>query len=589
MDNQEDVKDPRKKKEKTTPEADLPEGTRTDPFTTVHPDSIGDLKKNFDEKMDDVTEQVEKVATGVGTLAGGVGTLATNVGKLVERFPPPGQPTTVTLDRSKKPRTSDQALWVVIRNSTNAISFNKYNEFMDFVMCGRPLPDDPTSPPTASDQTRLEELLDRKSLPFPDVETYRLMKIATEVFLMVNCGVFIRPQDITKIQDLNPKLRFDPLEESLRYSEKVTEADFVGQFNDYVTQKLINGDNRPKSRTFPYLALIREKLQDVKLSAVFDVGEEERQFGRDCFFILRSKLVNPCLLELIWSYWHEEGMLVQTTNAISRRFQNVRGPGVDRDPLINVEIDPLRPLNNLLWGYVQDEQHRLTVHRRAYEYDHHYGLSIYGKAVPEMRPADSRSKFLEAFHNLLHLASVFYKEDDDTTRVADGFPLLNALRDVHLLLSEGAHNQFGDLPSTARQEMLMQEWLLARPEMREFLPTRIMVAYPEPWMDRVDAMKKLQGWTDTSVMHFRYLAVFGEQVLLSIRFGAWSDERVIHPEEAANWARYWRPEIQGYIHAYRAATGVDLTADATTLRPDDDWYVPPSVHLRRRLEQQTGR
>ena len=116
----------------------------------------------------------------------------------------------------------------------------------------------------------------------------------------------------------------------------------------------------------------------------------------------------------------------------------------------------------------------------------------------------------------------FYKRDDDTTVIADGFPVLNALKEVHLILAQGAHNQFGDLPSTARIEMLMQQWILARPEFREFLPTRIMVAYPEPWMDRVDAMKKLQGWTDTSVLHFRNLAIFGEQVLLSIRYGAWS-------------------------------------------------------------------
>ena len=39
-------------------------------------------------------------------------------------------------------------------------------------------------------------------------------------------------------------------------------------------------------------------------------------------------------------------------------------------------------------------------------------------------------------------------------------------------------------------------------------------------MDRVDAMKKLQGWTDTSVLHFRNLGVFGEQILLSIRYGS---------------------------------------------------------------------
>ena len=76
-------------------------------------------------------------------------------------------------------------------------------------------------------------------------------------------------------------------------------------------------------------------------------------------------------------------------------------------------------------------------------------------------------------------------------------------------------------------------------------------------------MKTLQGWTDTSVLHFRDLGVFGEQILLGDPLRRWSS--VIDREQAANWARYWRPEIQGYIHAYRAVTGVDLTdrVDAT--------------------------
>ena len=39
-------------------------------------------------------------------------------------------------------------------------------------------------------------------------------------------------------------------------------------------------------------------------------------------------------------------------------------------------------------------------------------------------------------------------------------------------------------------------------------------------MGRVEAMNKLQGWTDVAVLHFRDLAVFGEQLLLGIRFGA---------------------------------------------------------------------
>ena len=131
----------------------------------------------------------------------------------------------------------------------------------------------------------------------------------------------------------------------------------------------------------------------------------------------------------------------------------------------------------------------------------------------------------------------------------------------------------------------MQQWLLARPEFREFLPTRIMVAYPEPWMDRVDAMKKLQGWTDISVLHFRDLAMFGEQILLSIRYGAWST--VHEPMQAANWARFWRPEMQGYIHAYRAVTGVDLAAELVDTAGADATL--PSVQLRNRLGAQQQR
>lgn len=272
-------------------------------------------------------------------------------------------------------------------------------------------------------------------------------------------------------------------------------------------------------------------------------------------------------------------MLVQTMNAITRRFQNVRAH--ERDPLANLEIDPLRPLNNVLWGFVQDEQHRLSIVRRNYEYDHHYGLRLEGKAVQRMQAADSRSRFLEAFHNLLRLCAVFFRQDDDTTVKADAFPVLNALKEVHLILSQGAHNQFGDLPSTARIEMLMQQWLLARPEFREFLPTRIMTAYPEPWMDRVDAMKKLQGWTDTSVLDFRNLAIFGEQLLLTIRWGHWSD--VQEPLQAFNWVRLLRPQIQGYSHAYRAVTGVDLAVETTDTKVD---ATLPSVLLQRRLAAQ---
>jgi hypothetical protein len=296
--------------------------------------------------------------------------------------------------------------------------------------------------------------------------------------------------------------------------------------------------------------------------------------------MIAARINEPCLIELIWSYWMEEGMLVQTMNAVSQRFQNVRAGG-DRDPLMNLEIDPLRPLNNLLWGYIQDEYNRLSVRRRAYEYTHHYGLTLYGKATSGLRTADSRSKFLEAFHNLLFQTSIFFKEDFQTTVIADGFPLLNSLREVHLILAQGAQNQFGDLPWTARVEMLLMQYMLARREIHDFLQARVMVPYREPWEAQVDAMKTLQGWTDVTVSHFRDLAVYGEQLLLSIRYGDWIADNDEY--SAINWARYFRPEIQGYLHAYRAVTGIDLTNSDTV-----DATIP-GILLQKRMAMQRAR
>jgi hypothetical protein len=478
--------------------------------------------------------------------------------------------TTTTLTRTATSFTEDTALWMAIVNSTEELSFNSYLRFMDWIFCGGELPRSEFERGRFFKKARTyRELREQRFLPFTDTDAYRVVKAATEAFVMVNCGVQEEPLAFNETRDNGYLNRRDlPVPSAKNGLEGI-----------FTNRYLVLAEG---NKILPYLAVIRQKLPDIPIKRTsFANAFPNDDLVDNCFGILQEKLANPCLIELIWSYWHEEGMLVQTMNAVSRRFQNVRSLVV-QDPLANLEIDPLRPINNLLWGYIQDEQHRLNVGRRNYEYDHHYGLRLEGKAVPVIRPADRRSKFLEGFHHLLRLCTVFYKQDDDTTVRADAFPVLNALKEVHLVLSEGAHNQFGDLPSTARIEMLMQQWLLARPEFREFLPTRIMVAYPEPWMDRVDAMKKLQGWTDTSVLHFRNLAVFGERLLLSIRWGHWSD--VQEPVQAFNWARFFRPQVQGYIHAYRAATGVDLTADPTVDARVDATL--PSMLLRKRLAMQ---
>jgi hypothetical protein len=471
----------------------------------------------------------------------------------------------VTLQRTGTFPTKDQALWVAIRNRTSALDFTRYQRFIDSIFC--------------ADDSDVSQLIPgpvsrrvQAALGIPQAEqhlsiygpyAYALLKLATQVFLTLECGIVIR--------NLEGGNRPFPIED-----EFIRLNDFNVSFEDLkarLAQYLAPFDNQ---HVLPYLDRILQAL----LTLEPDRRDEVLPY---CFGILQHRLTCPSLLELIWSYWHEEGMLVQTMNAIAFRFQNRRSS--PRDPLGELELDSLRPLNNLIWGLIQDEHNRLTVSRRAYEYDHHYGLQLVGKAVPGLASADSRSKFIEAFHNLLYRTAVFYREDADTTVIAEAFPLLNALREVHLLLAEGAHNQFGDLPWTARAEMLTMQWLLARPEMREFLRGRYMVPYQELWMGAVDSMKKLQGWTDTTVTHFHELAVTGERILLSVRYGDWVDIDNTQ-EQAKNWARYWKPEIQRYLHGYQAVTGVDLMSDITDTRDGAQRFLQPSRLLQRRLSAQ---
>jgi hypothetical protein len=476
----------------------------------------------------------------------------------------------VTLQRTGTFPTDDQALWVAIRNRTSALDFVRYQRFINRLFC-------------VDDSLDISQVLSasQKVLPIPQQlqaasgipqdeqrlsiygpYAYALLTLATQVFLTLECGVVIRNPEggnsLFRIED-----------------EFIRLNDFTVSLTDLQT-RLARYLAPFDSQALPYLDRIVPALITLD-------PEKTDEVLPYCFGILQHRLTCPALLELIWSYWHEEGMLVQTMNAIAYRFQNRRsGP---RDPLGELELDPLRPLNNLIWGLIQDEHNRLTVPRRAYEYVHHYGLQLVGKAVPNMASADSRSKFIEAFHNLLYRTAVFYREDSDTTVIADAFPLLNTLKEVHLLLAEGAHNQFGDLPWTGRAEMLSMQWLLARPEMREFLRGRYMVPYQEQWMGAVDSMKKLQGWTDTTVTHFHDLAVTGERILLSVRYGDWVDLNNTQ-EQAKNWARYWKPEVQRYIHAYQAVTGVDLMSDITDTREAARRFLQPSMLLQHRLSAQ---
>jgi hypothetical protein len=517
-------------------------------------------------------------------------------------------PVNVVLSRAGEQDVSAQPLWAAILLHTEAVSFTYFESFLEG-LTGNGWPG---AGKDAAVPTRPKVM---KKRPIPGSDLYGVIRDAAESFLLLQGGVWnadpigTAPDlDLTTVRDVNGNLLI-PRRKPTSGAAKVVQAlrgnradaapaDTVA-FAEQIgttqqprpTTEQIRGDPQVDddylrlggaSMTYAELnARLQEYLRKPANNYLSSVLSEAYDRGTRAspLSALTQAAMGPFLLELLWSYWHEEALLTQTMNAILLRFQNIRRPGAT-DPLADLELDPLMPLSGVLWGYLQDEQTRLSVVRRAYEYNHQYGLTLSGRAVPRLRPADPRSRFIPAFHHLLRECARFFREDNNTTVMADAFGVMNALRDVHMVLAEGAHNQFRDLPWTARVEMLMQQWILSQPEVGDFLRGRPMSAYREPWMGRVDAMKRLQGWGDTSSVHFADLARSGERILLSIRYGNWTNE--VDQEQARAWVRYWRPEIQNYVHAYHTTTGVNLTDDVVATRREDERSLPPSYHLARR-------
>jgi hypothetical protein len=491
-------------------------------------------------------------------------------------------PTEVTLKRSSSPPTEDQALWTTIRNRTEAIGFQRYAAFIHYVLC-EPSEAEPSPAPAPvpgagtpggaqglpglpAIRDRMGELAGQVSVY--GVHAYQLLKLATHAFLLFEGGVKVRPPGGSPATDQGTDVI--PGEES-RLGRPISYDEAHTALQDYL-QSVAGG---PSGVTLPYIKRIVE--------ALISNGSREES-APFCEQLLRHRVTQPALIELVWNYWVEQGYLVQSMNAVMLRFQNRRHAATE--PLANLALDTLRPLSNLLWGRTQDAINHLSVSRRAHEYRYAYGFDLFGKAVADVAPLESRSRFIEAFHHLLFRAAEFYAADAITTVNADGFRLLQAIKEVHLVLAESANNQFDELKRQARVEMMIDQWLLARPEMREFLRGRAMVPYQEPWMGQVDTMRQLQKWGDGSVSHFHHLAVTGEQLLLSLRFGDWTG--VLDAASAVNWARYWKPEVQTYIHSYHAVTGVPLDADMADPRHAEDRYAQPSLHLRSRQLGQAG-
>jgi hypothetical protein len=447
-----------------------------------------------------------------GEHGGAMATLSEEVAVVEEGDIGVGGHIRVTMERTDARPTLDEALWSAIDERCEAIGFDRYQAHIRRVF---------ELPNVGSFQSEISRKL--SELGARGVGVYRVLRDVTEFFVLSGCGPLAdrKSHEDLIVRDFGPQRQRsrEEIEDGLRLYLHNGELPYI--------ERVVNA-------AYPWLDVDGSGLDSLR----------------------RRVLRQPLFLEL----WHEmcleHGMLMRTMDAVCARFQNIYNRG-ENDGLASYEISPLWPLGDLLWDWSNHEPTRLNPKRRIQEYVHQYGPSTLDRNILGARVADVRTAFPGAFMNLLNLCEEFYKEDNQTTVIADAFPTLVALREVHQILAMGSGNAAPQLTFAARVETLMMQLMLAQPELRAFLRVREMVPYDEAWMGQVDAMKDLQGWQDQSISYYRDLAVYGERILLSVRLGDWT---VGHEDNAKHWARRHKHAIRRVIHAYRAISGGELAA-----------------------------
>ena len=385
---------------------------------------------------------------------------------------------TVALAVTPPPFSADQELWFFIRRLTERMRFAEFHEFVQPRMVGARGID--------WTDTGAYELLQRLSIRFLQIaaDPQRAVanprdpsfgEISPNTARAGVLGSYVSDEDLDLAQ---PFLGFDGV--------------LTGPFDpfpddddeDPVRRRLRNGNGNGHHGD--------GHGDDARARA----EQSLRAAGRRGL-VTQFPLPNVPFVELIWAYWMDECGLAQTMNLILARFQN-RRIGGGRDVLSRFNANPLLPIANLLWGFAEAEEGRLTVRRRAAEYRNMYGLPMQGKAVPPASAwIDDRSQFLSAFHNLLNatyrLLQGARRQDRGRRRVPAAVEPAGAAPRPGLRRAQPV-----PCPRPAHPAGVPRDAVDPRPaRVREFLGGPTMVPQEEQWMDRVDTMKELQGWSPT--------------------------------------------------------------------------------------------
>ena len=231
--------------------------------------------------------------------------------------------TNTVISKSHAPQpTDDQALWAAIRNRTQAIGFDRYATFINNIFCNgsnqmpkqeevgnyydyrvqEPNPQGGISEQQQRNINLLKKVnMEKAALSINAADSYSVLRLATQVFLLLESGVHLNLKDKNGLDYL-----FKEDQERIRLDDPgaafTTVSTKLEQYLDGTQGKL------------PYLYRILEALLGPYNN---DIWAEKLAY---CNRILQYRFSCPSMLELIWSYWHEEAMLVQSMNAMTLRF-----------------------------------------------------------------------------------------------------------------------------------------------------------------------------------------------------------------------------------------------------------------------------
>ena len=169
---------------------------------------------------------------------------------------PRGTTSTCACSGPTSDASSDQVLWSAIRNSTQELQFERTGVRRRSDVRRR------SSPRTRPrDAPRAQAGQPAPALPYPDMDAYRLLKVATEVFMMVKCGVAIDPDQLRPAVPGRRPGRGGP---PPRHRRPVPDRPGAALAQLHRGVRLgATGQGRSRTAfTLPYLAVIRRRLGD---------------------------------------------------------------------------------------------------------------------------------------------------------------------------------------------------------------------------------------------------------------------------------------------------------------------------------------